>query len=391
MAGLRHSNVEEASSLFVPSPQPKNAAGSTRTRLEAASTSRPGQLRLRRVLRPCFFLALCSATAAFGASLGLGEPVQDGGRAVVPVVIETGGDEKVAGLQFELEFGRAGLQVLGVEAGDSARDAFKEANFSARSGSVLVIVAGLNLDCMRSGDVAVVYIESPASQDAPATITLGSAVLSDPMGRRVPADVMGHVIIRPEATETAPAKSAGTGGGAAGQDGMQETAATPVRRNGHSAQRLTPDRSPGNGAEDGAVKGGQGGLVSPRTHAGGPRPSSSARSVRASSSPRGGQRDALRIAKGNPQAAARPSTSPEGQAPISGRARTMHEAPLVRGSEEEAQAEAVLAGMTGNREASAARSGKDLDARSGWAAAFVICLASLACLGAVVRRRLSGA
>ena len=143
-----------------------------------------------RALAVCAALATCISLSATAAVIELDAPaVADGTVAEVPVTIAAEAGEEIASLQFDMHFDDATFDLVDVVPGESSSDALKQVMYSVRSpGAIRVIVAGLNQNVIRDGNIATVLL-APDGQDADSqTLSLDEIVISDPFGERVEVD-----------------------------------------------------------------------------------------------------------------------------------------------------------------------------------------------------------
>lgn len=137
------------------------------------------------------------AGAAHGASLTAGTPrSNDDATLAIPIVLTPFSGEQVAALQFDAGFDPRGLALAG-ESGASLGAAAQAADKSVhaariRPGQLRVIIAGLNQNVIKHGEVAVLHFQRRESSGDPAgLVSLTNVVLSDPTGLEVPARASG--------------------------------------------------------------------------------------------------------------------------------------------------------------------------------------------------------
>jgi hypothetical protein len=143
-----------------------------------------------RVLAVCAALATCINLSATAAVIELDTlAMGDGTVAEVPVTIAAEAGEEIASLQFDMHFDDATFDLVDVVPGESSSDALKQVIYSVRSpGVIRVIVAGLNQNVIRDGNIATVLLAPDAEDAVPQTLSLDSIVISDPFGERVEVD-----------------------------------------------------------------------------------------------------------------------------------------------------------------------------------------------------------
>lgn len=143
-----------------------------------------------RALAVCAALATCISLSATAAVIELDAPATGGGTvAEVPVTIAAEAGEEIASLQFDMHFDDATFDLVDVVPGESSSDALKQVIYSVRSpGVIRVIVAGLNQNVIRDGNIATVLLAPDAEDAAPQTLSLDEIVISDPFGERVEVD-----------------------------------------------------------------------------------------------------------------------------------------------------------------------------------------------------------
>lgn len=138
--------------------------------------------------------ALCAGLAAgnaLGASLAVARPSQgEDGTLAIPVVLTADGTEQVAALQFNVEFDPKQFALAGesaVSPGTAAHAAGKSVYAaSTKPGTLQVIIAGLNQNVIRSGEVSVLHFKPHGALDqAAGEVLLTNTVMSDPVGQAV--------------------------------------------------------------------------------------------------------------------------------------------------------------------------------------------------------------
>jgi hypothetical protein len=115
----------------------------------------------------------------------------EGGAVAFPVSLLCPPGQRVAALQFDIEFDPSALKMPakdGVLAGTAAKAAGKQVNYSTVSpGTVRVLIVGFNQETVASGEVATfafsVAHERPRALEP---VHIRNAVLSDPNGNTVP-------------------------------------------------------------------------------------------------------------------------------------------------------------------------------------------------------------
>jgi hypothetical protein len=133
---------------------------------------------------------VCAAgLGAFASEIALQEPLVGEDYVSIPVTVSTDGADQPASLQFDVTYDAANFAVVDVQVGDAAAQAGKTAVFSeSGSGTLTVLVAGLNQNVITDGVVANVSL-CPLSQAADTqTLFLDAVVVSDPFGN--PIDIL---------------------------------------------------------------------------------------------------------------------------------------------------------------------------------------------------------
>lgn len=139
-------------------------------------------------------LLLAVAVSARGAELAVESATLDPGATIaLKVALTSGAGESVASLQFDVLFDAAAVSIPEVLPGAAAVAAGKQTIFAPQStGRIRVIVVGLlSQTIIADGDVADLQIALEAdAPDGTYSLTLTSAVLSDPFGGSVPVSVV---------------------------------------------------------------------------------------------------------------------------------------------------------------------------------------------------------
>jgi hypothetical protein len=141
------------------------------------------------VLTAAWGAMVCPAVpAAFASEITLQDALVGEEYVSIPVTITTDGADQPASLQFDVTYDAANFAVLGVQVGDAAAQAGKSAVFSeSGTGTLTVLVAGLNQNVITDGVIANVSL-CPLTQTADMqTLFLDAVVVSDPFGN--PIDV----------------------------------------------------------------------------------------------------------------------------------------------------------------------------------------------------------
>lgn len=136
-------------------------------------------------------LAICWGMAGAGAAeivVANGMAALPGWSLRIPVSLIKGAGESVAAVQFDLTFDAAVLSVQSVAAGTAAVAAGKDVTYSeVDTGTIRIIVSGLNMNAVPDGTVA--YVEfAVASSAEPAFYPVAPVALlaSDPLGVSIP-------------------------------------------------------------------------------------------------------------------------------------------------------------------------------------------------------------
>jgi len=150
------------------------------------------------VLTAAWGAMVCSAVpAAFASEITLQDALVGEEYVSIPVTITTDGADQPASLQFDVTYDAANFAVLDVQVGDAAAQAGKSAVFSeSGTGTLTVLVAGLNQTVISDGVIANVSL-CPLIQTADTqALFLDAVVVSDPFGN--PIDVFYERAPEPE-------------------------------------------------------------------------------------------------------------------------------------------------------------------------------------------------
>lgn len=152
-----------------------------------------------RAIRGAFGLSLVMVAAvAPGATLGLGEggSVVGADQVQIPVRLDVGADEAVAGFQFDLHFDARLIQFDRAESGPVTVAAEKSAHANViRPGLLRVVVAGFNQNAIAAGDVIGLHFSSTDMEREAAALRLSDVILSDPFGMALPVVVVPDTLI----------------------------------------------------------------------------------------------------------------------------------------------------------------------------------------------------
>lgn len=158
------------------------------------SPAYPIQGRRRTLLLAAMLVMILTQTWATAATATLvaGEVNMspDGQSAVLPVSLSAPAGQRVAALQFDVEFNPAVLEIPakgGIVEGAVTKAAGKQVNCSALSpGKMRVLIVGFNQETIANGDVAVLqFAMKRAIEREVEPVCLRNALLSDPNGSRV--------------------------------------------------------------------------------------------------------------------------------------------------------------------------------------------------------------
>jgi len=144
--------------------------------------------RLQRFLGLAALVATAYTLSA--ATITTGEPTaHENGRSELPIYFQSGPGQLVSGLQFEITFDPALLNIEDVAAGPIAISADKMVSFnSLKRGRCRVIIAGFNQNVLEGGILATLRLH----HDGPGIgIVLDNPVMSDPKGKAVPGTAKG--------------------------------------------------------------------------------------------------------------------------------------------------------------------------------------------------------
>jgi len=145
---------------------------------------------------------LFTMALAVGAVVAPGPGWVDAGYLVVPVALETGPDDEVSALLFDLNYNPADYELVDVFNGESADLAGKDVQFAAQGlDSVRVLVSGFNQEALEPGAVALVYLKPLGAKGTADAVTLEGTQLTDPLGQPVALDAPEA----PEAEDSPPA------------------------------------------------------------------------------------------------------------------------------------------------------------------------------------------
>ena len=138
-------------------------------------------------------LLVQSLATAATATLTVGEAVapSEGGSVSLPVLLTVPAGQRVAGIQFDVEFDPSALQVpatAGIVAGSAAKAAGKQVSCSVLApGQIRVLVIGFNQETMSNGEVAAISFSMKQDHmHDREPVRLHNALLSDPAGIQVP-------------------------------------------------------------------------------------------------------------------------------------------------------------------------------------------------------------
>ena len=150
--------------------------------------------------RCAYFAASCFfASSGWGAVLFIDSERTDVHESSVrvPVSLEVSREERVAAIQVDLVFDDSRLQFITLSKGKAAVDAEKEVHAHSLSpGKVRLLVAGLNLRVIPSGDIAVcdfIVKDRQFQEDIP--IQLKNVLMADPGGARVTSRSLDGAVI----------------------------------------------------------------------------------------------------------------------------------------------------------------------------------------------------
>lgn len=137
-------------------------------------------------------LLLCFATQSTAAVLDCGDTSAWAGDSGVSiqVILTAEPGEDVAGIQFDLAYDPDVFSVDGVEPGEAAVDAVKDASFSIlEPGRARIIIAGFNQNVIGNGSVACIYFSiGQEAPDAVYSVTPVAVLMSDPWGGNISAE-----------------------------------------------------------------------------------------------------------------------------------------------------------------------------------------------------------
>ncbi|HPO14127.1 MAG TPA: cohesin domain-containing protein [Candidatus Hydrogenedentes bacterium] len=102
----------------------------------------------------------------------------------VPITLALGGAEKVAAIQFDLQFDVNSIKLVAVNTGSAAAAAGKSASsYELSKGKHRIIIIGMNQHIMGNGPVAVLRIDIvPATPTGVYPLTLSNVIFSNPVG-----------------------------------------------------------------------------------------------------------------------------------------------------------------------------------------------------------------
>jgi len=154
---------------------------------------------------PCLLLfgLLTCQISAFGAAAHLSAPevvVPEGSNeATVPILLAEPAEQRVAALQFDIEFDSNAMAVSPVGAiaeSDALKGAGKQIHYSVVSpGKIRVLVIGFNETPIPPGEVASVRLRlDPLKMAARQDFTITNALLANPAGQKVPVQCTAGVL-----------------------------------------------------------------------------------------------------------------------------------------------------------------------------------------------------
>lgn len=132
-------------------------------------------------------VGLVLASAVFvGASLVLDGPTQSGDVVAYPVSVVLDPAENAAGIQFDIDFDPAAVQVVDIQPGPAADYAGKTVEFSMYDeDTARVLVLGMNEAELGSGVVANVYVTPVEGSGGTTALRLTGVAFCDPAGNPV--------------------------------------------------------------------------------------------------------------------------------------------------------------------------------------------------------------
>jgi hypothetical protein len=161
------------------------------------------------VQRFCLLLLVLSAPA-HAATLAASSATATGPAPVtLNIELRSAPGEAVAGVQFELAFAPHALSLQGMEAGPSATAAGKLLSTNpVAAGRHRVIIAGLNQTAIADGPVVLLSITVTSAAPGTFPVAIENVVLSDPAGKRVPAQATPGAVVTDDAAPPPPVPAA---------------------------------------------------------------------------------------------------------------------------------------------------------------------------------------
>ena len=140
----------------------------------------------------------------YAGTLEIGKPTVEGGRYTLPVVL-SGGDDRVAALDFRLRYDPAVFQPVSTTTGIAARQTSKvvTANMAA-PGEYIVVIMGPNQNTLDRGEVARIVMERVGNAPAGRSqLTIAEPTLATSEGVELPAQGMTWTLEFGEPDESA--------------------------------------------------------------------------------------------------------------------------------------------------------------------------------------------
>lgn len=221
------------------------------------------RLSITRIAAGVAAVLVCLALA-HGARLELGPAASLNGYVVVPISVQGGSEEAVAGLQFDLNFDAANYALHEIILGPAADQAGKEALYTeAVAGVTRVLVVGMNQNVIPDGVVATLVLSPLGSHADAARIAVDNPIAADIFGNRLVVDIDKQVFVETaDSVDDPPVADERNSTSGASPDGLPEVQSSSDGTTANETLPAGPDR------RDGLVRGGRqsglGGAVSPR-------------------------------------------------------------------------------------------------------------------------------
>lgn len=177
----------------------------------ARSRTQRNQVTARRshaassgLIRAVTILGTLVSLGAFAAVISLRPPTA-AGELRIPVIVQGGDEEALAGVQFDVHYDPTQYTLVSVTPGAIATEAGKEVVFAETiPGQGRVLVTGFNNTTLADGQVATLVLRPLDGESAHDEISIARFLATDPDGNSVPLDyedIYGYAPTAPEEQE----------------------------------------------------------------------------------------------------------------------------------------------------------------------------------------------